>query len=478
MIEGRTRMAQSRRIRETRAIYTRVPEGGSFRVNSPDGFLHDFQALPVPSDASDIDGIGGAWWFNDGDEPWSRTVGSKLTERANAARGDQARSSVLPAITRCTTILVESVVRTRWLYRDGAGAVMARPLWVDDPMLLGKAPGPIFPLQPAGKRLDAHSFWASLLADAILFGRGAFVYVESSDGSPLPGSLIPLNPLMIDVDEAGHVILDRFGKYPLRTDWDGRFLLGGDTWRVAVLPGQYPNHAGWPQGVLLRHFATFRLGASIGRYLEGLYSSGVPSGYLSVSTPNFGMTPVLDPDDPSGRTKMREADLLKRDWMRAHGRGRRSVAVLNSTVAYTPIAISPVDSDVAKLASASRTDIAHAFGMSSVWLDEGMSGLNYSNSSERRADLVSMTAAGWGEKLTRLVSSLMPYGTEAGVNWSTFVAPSMETMLPALVQAVTAGIYTAGEARQLLGFTPWEGPDPAFHDNSPAASTTPQEVTP
>jgi Phage portal protein len=371
-----------------------------------------------------------------------------------------ARGSVLPAITRCTSIIVESVVRTRWLYRDAQGNVLPRPLWVDDPMLLGKAPGPIFPLQPAGRRMDGHSFFSSVLADAILFGQGGFVFIESSDGSPLPGSLQLLNPMMFAVDETGHIILDPFGRAPLRTDFDGRFQLAGQTWRVARLPGMYPNHEGWPQGVLLRHFATFQVGAKLGRYLDGIFETGVPSGYLSVSQPNFGAVPVPDPDNPG--ELMKEADLLKRDWMKAHGRGRRSVAVLNSLVTYTPLSINPVDADVAKIASVSRTDIAHAFGMSSVWLDEGMSGLNYSNSSERRADLVNLTSAGWGEKLTMMISSLLPYGTEVSVNWPTFVQPSSETLMPAMVAAVQAEILSPTEARQYLGMVPWSGPDTRF----------------
>lgn len=462
-------MAVPRRVRERRSLYARVPDPGGFRVNRPDGFLHDFLPIDAPADAAAVDGIGGAWWRGEGDEPWSRTTGSPLTERENGALRAARVASVLPAITRCSSIIVESVVRTRWLYtRDGR--TVQEPLWVSDPMLLGRAPGPIFPLLPAGRRLDGHSFWASILSDALLWGRGAFTFIESADGSPTPGSLIPLNPFMIDIRPDGAVVLDRWGDNPVVTDFDGRFDVGGETWRVAVLHGMYPNHGSWPQGVLLRHFQTFRVGAQIATYLGDLFTTGVPSGYLSVSTPNFGSMMVPDPDDPTGSCLIREQDLLKREWMRAHGRGRRSVAVLNSMVAYTPIALNPVDSEAVKLSSASRTDVAHAFGMSSAWLDEGMNGLAYSNPSERRADLVNLTSAGWGDKLTRLIGSLMPYGTDCSVNWITFVTPSAETLMPSIVQATNSGLITAREGRQFLGIVPWAGADPAWRDTSPAAT--------
>jgi hypothetical protein len=458
-------MSAARRIREQRSLYTRVPDPGAFRTNSPDGFLHDFLPIAQPSDALEVSGIGD-WWRGDGDEPWSRTTGSPLTERSNAARRAARVASVLPAITRCTGIITEAVVRTRWVYMGPDNKGFPEPLWVSDPMLQGRAPGPIFPLLPAGRRVDGHSFWAGILAYAILWGRGAFTFIESADGSPIPGSLIPLNPFMIDVEPDGTVVLDRWSAKPVRTDFDGRFSIQGQTWRVAVLPGLYPNRGGWPEGVLLRHFNTFRVGAQISNYLGDLFLTGVPSGYLSVATPNFGSAPVPDPDAPG--ELVAENVLLKREWMRAHGRGRRSIAVLNSMVTYTPVAINPVDAEAVKLSESSRIDIAHAFGLSSIWLDQGVGGLNYSNSSERRADLVNLTAAGWGDKLLRLISSLMPYGSSGSVNWITFIAPSTETLIPAMVQAVSSGILSAHEARQILGIVPWEGADPAWEDRSPA----------
>jgi hypothetical protein len=460
-------MAEGRRIREQRAIYSRFPDNG-LRVNNPMGYPSDYLPVPQPTQAEEVDGIGGAWWYGQGDGPRSSTTGSPLTERSNPSRGELTASSWLPAITRCLSVIVETVVRTRWMYRDSQEQVLRRPLWVHDPMLQQGSPGPISALLPAGRQIDGHSFFSGLLSDAILWGRGGFVFAEANDRSPLPGSLALLNPFQFNIAEDGHVVLDPYGEAPLRTDFGGRFQMNGQTWRVAVLPGQYPNHEGWPQGVLLRHYATFRLGARITGYLDNLYTSGVPSGYLSVQAPNFGTVAVEDPDRPG--EMIREDQLLKREWMCAHGQGLRSVAVLNSLVSYTPVSINPVDAEVAKLSSLSRTDIAHAFGLSSVFLDEGMSGLNYSNSSERRADLVSMTCAGWGEKICMLIASLMPYGSTVQVLWPSFIQPSTETLMPAIVQAVQAGIVTAREARQLLGSEPWIGPDPAFVDHSLAAS--------
>ena len=74
------------------------------------------------------------------------------------------------------------------------------------------------------------------------------------------------------------------------------------------------------------HPDVFRLSRKLARYTEGTFNSGVPAGYLKVTTP--GLTQP-------------QADELKAGWMAAHGGDRRSIAVLNATTDFHPISISP-----------------------------------------------------------------------------------------------------------------------------------------
>jgi phage portal protein BeeE len=208
-----------------------------------------------------------------------------------------------------------------------------------------------------------------------------------------------------------------------------------------------PNDGRWGEGVLTRHFDTFKVGANVTGYIAGTLASGVPAGYLKVSTPN------LTQDG---------ADKLKQRWMDSHGRGRRSIAVLNSTVDFQPIAMSPVDADAANLVHIARGEIAHAFGLSAVWADEGMSGLSYNNSSDRRRDLVDISLGGWAHSLMSVITSCLPYGTRATVNWATFTAPSLEQLTQQLVALHAANLVTESEARAYLGLAPWTGPDPNY----------------
>lgn len=377
-------------------------------------------------------------------------------------------SSILPSVTRCLTIIVNAIVRTNWRYSDAAGNNMPQPLWVADPMMIGKVPGPNGPMMPAGQRMDGQSFYSTFLSHAILWGRGAFVCIEAADGTPLPGSLRLINPYMIAPDDDGHWVIDPRGETPIRTNYDGRFIVGGKVWRLVVMRGMPPQDGYWPEGVMVRHYDTFRLGANVTQYIADTMRTGVPSGFLKVSTPNFK-------DD--------DAKKLKDQWMSVHGGSRRSVAILNSTVDYQPISMTPLDSNVEGLTHIYRGDVAHAFGLSSVWLDEGASGLTYSNVSDRRRDLVDVSLGNWAETLTQVLTSLMPYGQTVNLNWATFVSPSLESQVQYLVQAVQTGLMTENEARQFMGIIPWTGRDPNFErwlaeKKAPEAITAAPQETP
>jgi len=437
-------MSRLRRSRpQTRQFYVR--SDANLLVNDPGGWVStngpirwgDYPSADKP-----------AWWLGDDSGGGAWAIGPNGPFLSG--------SQILPAVTRCTGIISSTIVRTLWRYTGPNGETLPRPLWIDDPMGIGTLPGTLASTVPAGLRLDGHSFFDTWLTHAIWWGLGAFIFVENAEGQPTPGTLRLINPFLLDVDETGHWVIDPNGADPIRTNYDGRFIVGGSIFRLVTLRGLSPNDNQTHEGVLTRHFDTFKLGAAVSEYVAGTFTGGgVPAGLLKVSTPGF---------------KKDDADSLKSDWMKAHGTGRRSVAVLNSTVEFQPIAISPVDSNVEGIAHLSRADIAHAFGLSSIWLDEGASGLTYQNNTDRRRDLVDISLSDWSERLMAVLTGILPFGTRVAVNWPTFTQPSIETLLPPLVQGVQAGVLTATEARMYLGVEPLTGPDPAFQDHSKAAN--------
>lgn len=362
--------------------------------------------------------------------------------------------SLLPAITRATEIIVQPIVRTPWVLLTPRGE-SDLPLWVRDPMLIQGAPGDVWPLTAAGRRLSGHEFWASILTHAIWWGRGVFVFVEAADRTPLAGSLRQLNPFMVGVDESGRWVIDPHGDDPVVTDDDGRFAVAGQPWRIMVVRGLPPYDGSTAGGVLTRHFDTLRLGAAVTKYVASTFASGVPSGYLKVSAPNM-----------TGE----QAAALKDSWMSAHGSGRRSVAVLNATTDYQPISISPVDSDANQMYRVGKIDVAHAFGLSAAWLDVGGDSLTYANMVDRRRDLRDHTLMGWAEGLLQTLSAPLPYPSQLRVQWAAYTAPDITSQVGPMAQAVAAGLMTADEARGLMGLT---GPAPT---PPPAAAAPMQEV--
>lgn len=434
---------------QRRSFYART-DGQSLLLNSPDAWVVNNGPVPwagySPQNAP-------SWWM--GDSSWS-TV---MSGGSIGPGGMGTAQSILPAVTRATETIVGPLVRTNWRYSNADGDILTRPLWIDDPMLIGRAPGPIFPLVPAGLRLDGHSFYSTWITHSIWFGRGAFVTIEAADGTPMPGTLRLLNPYLIDVDDNGHWVIDPYGDNPLTTDYDGRFDIGSRTWRLVVLRGMSPNDGRTPEGVLVRHFDTLKLGASVSQYVASTFTSGVPAGFLKVSTANF---------------KQPDADQLKAKWMEAHGSGRKSIAVLSSTVDFQPISISPMDAQAEQMSRNVNREVSLCFNLDPIWLGEGASGANYNNQTDRRRDLVDISLSGPSERIMATLTSLMPYGTRVEVNWSTFTSPNIQEHAPALVSLVQTGILTAREAREFIGLSRPAGPDPAWEDHSPAVTDQPE----
>lgn len=445
-----------------RSMYART--NSNFLVNAPDGWVVNNGPVPWGAIGADSPPV----WWQGSDTMNGMPIGPNGPWLNGA-------NSILPSVTRCTSIIVGSMVKAPWRLTNRKGELQARPLWLEDPMLVGTSPGTPYAQVPAGLRLDRVSFFNTWLSHALWWGLGAFICQESIQqpslapsggkpvlfGEPIAGSLRIINPFLIGVDEAGHWLIN--GDPAITTDRDGRFNLGNSWFRLVVLRGLPPHDLATPAGVLTRHYQSLRIGASVSQYVADLFKAGgVPSGFLKVSTPGL---------------KKADADSLRDNWMEAHGPGPRSVAVLNAVVDYSPVTLNPVDSNVAELVRTSRADIAHAFNLSAVWLDEGQSGLTYNNNSDRRRDLVDITLAQWHGQVSATLSSLFPYGWTLEKDWAAFTSPPMEETIPVLVQAVQHGLMTAQEARQKLGMAAQTGPDPAWRDNSPA-SKEPQPLPP
>lgn len=408
------------------------------------GWVSNFARYGGTLGSYDPGGDRPSWWVGR-----DQFDGNAIGPNGPGSWWNQPGIGFLPAVTRATTVIVNPIVRTPWQVYKSATSDMSQgvipapsPKWMTDPMMRGTVPGANMPTFPWGLRLNSHEFWSTILTHAIWWGRGAFMAIEQSNGEPLQGSMRIVNPYMIALDDTGHWVIDPDGDNPIRTDFDGRVRVGGVTWRIYVMHGLQPNDPANPQGVLTRHFDTLRLGVAIHSFQHGQFSNGTPAGFLKVMTPNF--------DEE-------KAAKLKADWMEAHGGSKKSIAVLNAMVDFTPISITAVDAETNDLKAANLVDIAHMFGLSATWLDTSAGySLTYANAVDKRRELLDISLTGWGQQCVEALNACFPHGTLVRIRWDMFTAPNLIEQIPVFVQAVEAGLLTEDEARLRMGLMPKE----------------------
>ena len=95
---------------------------------------------------------------------------------------------------------------------------------------------------------------------------------------------------------------------------------------IIHLRGKGPYWNGHGKGVISEHGAALGLAATVATYASGVFTSGIPAGYLKSNQPNM----TAD-----------QAQTLKSTWLAQHGGTKRSIAVLNATTEFHPISISP-----------------------------------------------------------------------------------------------------------------------------------------
>ena len=433
----------------------RTVDPGTLLKNAPDGWVTEqggpawFLSTDVGPQAPDWGGYGLTW--NGNGSTQNRQWGGRPVDESMLGR-----RGILPAITRATNIMVGPVVGTTWRYYRNSGThfadvrqgdeVLDRPLWTIDPQLVGNIPGgedpTVRPTLPRPQRIGPTLFWETLLTHALWWGTGAMLYAVDAFNQPLAGTLRIVNPTMWGWTTDGRFVIDPDGDDPLESDFDGGWDLGPVRWEMSLLHGLAPVDGATPQGVLTRSGLVMYTGERMNSYLGGVLGTGVPSGVLKVSTPNF------DEDD---------ATQLKDTWMKAHGGVKRSVAVLNAGVDFNPLQLSLVDSDLVKAKGAWLVDIAHAFTLSAAWLDTSTgtgSNITYANLGERRRDLLDHSLAVPARHLEDFITALLPYGTSMRVDWSGYLSTDPSQQLEFVAQGLGLGYMSPAEGRDRLSLHP------------------------
>lgn len=377
------------------------------------------------------------WWMGD-DSPFIRTPGSTLA-----------------AVTRCHSLISNTLASLPWrLLTSGPDAALAvlelpTPRWVADPMLhrpderFGPSP------TPAALRLARSTFWGQLIRSTIMRGMGYLIFEEGAEGQPVAGTLRILNPDAVSTVEEPW-LHRRIGTEPsgyLDTDYDGRFMVGGRRYRMVEFrnPLDTVDESGRTRGVLEMHAAEYGMAEQAVRYGSSTFRSGVPSGYLKVSVPNYSAD---------------QAAALKAKWLESHGGDRRSIAVLNSTTDFTPLSMSPLDMALIESRRMSLIDVANMFGVPPYMIGGTDGGSNtYSNAESRNADLMRFTLLQHANNVDDVLTGLVPAGQYVEVSFNGLLRADTATRYAAYSTAIKDGWLLPGEVRTLENLPPLPGGD-------------------
>ena len=170
--------------------------------------------------------------------------------------------------------------------------------------------------------------------------------------------------------------------------------------RSSTCAARAPYWNGHGKGVITEHGAALGLAATVATYASGVFTSGIPAGYLKSNQPNM----TAD-----------QAQTLKSTWLAQHGGTKRSIAVLNATTEFHPISISPVDAQLASTREWSLRDVALAFGVPAYMLGVPGDSSTYANVESRMIELRTFTLLPWQRRIESTLDAQLPKGTSLKV---------------------------------------------------------------
>lgn len=378
------------------SIHTATDFGKDILVNSPDGWEHDQQFL---------------WWTGSG------VPNGYGNPPPDAQAGNATGAAAIPAVMRCTAIIADTIAGLPWNVFRGYEQLPA-PGWLTDPQLL-RPDARVGPTAVIPNALSHVEFWANWITSALWFGDG---FVWAPRGRGIDGQLLrpfyQLHPNDVEY---------RDGQY-----WVGQSPL--DMSDVIHLRGEPPYTGGMGQGVIDRHGADLGLAAQMRSYAGNIFSTGVPAGYLKVNVPQITEAQAVD---------------LKARWLAQHGGPKRSIAVLNATTEFHPIALSPLDSQLDAARTWGLRDIALAFGVPAYMLGVPGDSSTYANVESRMTELSTFTLLPWIRRIEAALDAQFAQGVEVKINTSGTLRADTSTRYAAYSAALAAGWLTVDEVRAL-----------------------------
>lgn len=333
----------------------------------------------------------------------------------------------IPGVWRAATLISETVASLpQKAYRDTAngGSELVSSLLLEQPA---------YPLS----RIDT---WSSLILDLVMNGN-AFAIIASRDETGTPTGIIPVPACQVGVrrDEDGQI----YYSYRGRSDYT--------PYDVLHIRGPHEPGALRGMGVLEHHMRTLNLADTLTEQAQDV-GKGVPTGILKSLNPDLTQP---------------EADELKAKWLESQS--GRTIAVLNASTEFTPLAWNPTDAQLLETRKFSLTEIALLFGIPPHFLAAESGSGTYSNVQQEALNLIKYSLQGFISRIEQALTGLLPYGVRVKLSLDALLRADTLTRYQAHSLALTAGWITPNEVRRMEDLPPLpEGGDQPYRQAAPA----------
>lgn len=414
----------------TRTLHNRP--GGDLLLNDPDGWVIEQPELHWlgPDSLSALLALG-------------RQGGGFASEEL-AATSLETSGGGFPAITRATSLIVDPLAGVPWEVIRGRDT-LDTPRWISDPQL-ARPDSRLTDWQADGvSPLSAVSFWTQAILSALWYGDG-FVWTPSRDlsGAPQPPLFI-IHPLLVDVVTPAQTDTER----PTPGYWLKTLDESAGKWvklaqrEVIHLRGMAPYWAGRGRGAITGHLRAWEEAGVQRNYSTGIFTAGIPAGYLKVTAPN-----LTEP----------QAEALRSKWEEKHGSlTKRGIAVLNATTDFVALQLDPQSAQLAEGRKAAILDVANAFGVEPFQLGLPSEGNTYANLEARSEHFVRSTLLPWARRIESALDAEFPLGTSLHVNLSGMARAESGVRVAYYTAGLAQGWLTIDEVRKAEGMPPLEG---------------------
>jgi len=353
----------------------------------------------------------------------------------------------IPGVDRAVMLIADLLGGLPWdAYTeqgdDFAMKIKPRPILLEQP-------------NPEEARINTFSNWA---ADLVLNGNAVGVIVEE-DREGTPTTIVPVPSSWVGVRRVNG---ETYSALP--TGAIEYRIAGMEFGADEVIHVKGPCEPGRLRGVgvLEKHFngaGGLDLAAELGRQARSISQNGVPTAVLRSTNPDAT-----------------EGDLIavKQSWLR--NMRDRTVAVLNATTEFQPLAWNPEEMELVEARKFSLLEVANIFGLPPRFLGASTGdSMTYSTSETESIDLLKFSLGGHLGRFEQTLSLHFPAATWVQANLDAILRADTTARYAAHETGIRAGFLLRSEARELEDLPPVDGindePEPA--PQQPPAAVVP-----